>query len=176
VPVLVRTSYFPNWQASGADGPYRVSPNLMVVVPTGTHVELSYGWTGVDIGSYAVSAMGIAGAFLLARRPLRRLAGDDDSLFLDGPDPIIPPRDDDGDDDDVDTEKLEAARRSLGLDDDADEGEPVEVVAGHDDVAEWDEPDWEDDAPEQGDDWDEPGWEGDEPRAERGDDGPAPIA
>ncbi|MFN8017746.1 MAG: hypothetical protein U0P45_06455 [Acidimicrobiales bacterium] len=23
VPVLVKTSYFPNWQASGADGPYR---------------------------------------------------------------------------------------------------------------------------------------------------------
>ena len=33
VPVLVRTSYFPNWKVEGADGPYRVSPNLMVVVP-----------------------------------------------------------------------------------------------------------------------------------------------
>ena len=33
-PVLVKVSYFPNWEASGAEGPYRVTPNLMVVVPT----------------------------------------------------------------------------------------------------------------------------------------------
>ena len=36
VPVLVKTSYFPNWQVSGAKGVYRVTPNLMVVVPTAT--------------------------------------------------------------------------------------------------------------------------------------------
>ncbi len=33
VPVLVKMSYFPNWHASGADGPYRVTPNLMVRRP-----------------------------------------------------------------------------------------------------------------------------------------------
>src|SRR5206468_6918252 len=33
-PVLVKASYFPNWQASGAKGPYRVTPNQMVVIPT----------------------------------------------------------------------------------------------------------------------------------------------
>jgi hypothetical protein len=43
VPVLVRTSYFPNWTASGAEGPYRVTPNFMVVVPTENQVTLSYG-------------------------------------------------------------------------------------------------------------------------------------
>ncbi len=48
VPVLVKTSYFPNWQVKGAKGPWRASPNLMVVVPTGTHVSLHYGRTGVD--------------------------------------------------------------------------------------------------------------------------------
>ena len=31
VPVLVKASYFPNWEVTGAEGPYRVSPNLMVV-------------------------------------------------------------------------------------------------------------------------------------------------
>ena len=51
VPVLVKISYFPNWEASGADGPFRVTPNHMVVVPTDTHVELRYGWTGVDVGA-----------------------------------------------------------------------------------------------------------------------------
>ena len=34
VPVLVKVSYFPNWTAHGAEGPYRIAPNLMVVVPT----------------------------------------------------------------------------------------------------------------------------------------------
>ena len=34
VPILVRTSYFPNWKVEGAEGPYRAAPNLMVVVPT----------------------------------------------------------------------------------------------------------------------------------------------
>jgi hypothetical protein len=87
VPVLVKASYFPNWRVSGADGPYRVSPNLMVVVPTDTHVELSYGWTAVDLGSYALSAAGLVGAVLLARHPRRRERGDGDRLLLDGPRP-----------------------------------------------------------------------------------------
>ena len=48
-PVLgASTSYFPNWQAHGATGPYRVAPNLMVVVPTSHDVKLTYGLTTVD--------------------------------------------------------------------------------------------------------------------------------
>jgi hypothetical protein len=68
-PVLVKSSYFPNWKASGADGPYRVAPNLMVVVPTDTEVELSYGRTGVDLVAIALTLLGIAGVVALARRP-----------------------------------------------------------------------------------------------------------
>ena len=49
VPVLVKASYFPNWQVSGAQGPYRAAPNLMVVIPTSTHVSLHYGRTPVDL-------------------------------------------------------------------------------------------------------------------------------
>ncbi len=47
-PVVVRTSYFPNWQVHGADGPYRVAPNLMVVIPRQHDVRLEYGLTGAD--------------------------------------------------------------------------------------------------------------------------------
>jgi hypothetical protein len=47
-PVLVKTSYFPNWKAHGASGPYRAAPNLMVVVPTSHDVKLTYGLAGVD--------------------------------------------------------------------------------------------------------------------------------
>ena len=33
MPHLVKVSYFPNWTATGADGPWRATPSLMVVVP-----------------------------------------------------------------------------------------------------------------------------------------------
>ena len=74
VPVLVKASYFPNWKASGAEGPYRVAPNLMVVVPTENHVELTYGRTGVEWLSYALTLIGLVGLALLIRRPVARLA------------------------------------------------------------------------------------------------------
>ena len=68
-PVLVRMSYFPNWKVDGAEGPYRVSPNLMVVIPTDTHVELRYGWVPVDIVSYLFTLIGILGVVWLTRQP-----------------------------------------------------------------------------------------------------------
>jgi hypothetical protein len=48
-PVLVKISYFPNWHASGALGPWRVTPNLMVVVPTSHQVTLTYGTTPANV-------------------------------------------------------------------------------------------------------------------------------
>ena len=67
-PVLVRTSYFPHWKASGAEGPYRVAPNQMVVIPTDTTVELSYGrgiweWIG-----WFLTAIGLVGLFYVIWR------------------------------------------------------------------------------------------------------------
>jgi hypothetical protein len=59
-PVLVKESYFPNWQASGADGPWRVTPNLMVVVPTAHHVVLTYGTTTANRVGLAITALGVA--------------------------------------------------------------------------------------------------------------------
>ncbi len=58
-PVLVKASYFPNWQATGAEGPWRVSPNLMVVVPTDQEVTLDYGRTSVDWIGYALTLLGL---------------------------------------------------------------------------------------------------------------------
>ncbi len=53
VPVLVKISYYSRWHATGATGPYRVSPNLMVVIPTGHDVSLVYGSTPmVTIGNW----------------------------------------------------------------------------------------------------------------------------
>jgi len=68
VPVLVKVSYFPNWRVKGADGPYRVTPNFMVVVPTSNHVELSYGYTWAEGLGWVLTLGGLAGAVVLNRR------------------------------------------------------------------------------------------------------------
>lgn len=57
-PVLVRVSYFPNWKASGAQGPYRVAPNMMVVVPTSTEVKLTFEPSSVDRLAYVMTISG----------------------------------------------------------------------------------------------------------------------
>jgi hypothetical protein len=72
-PILVKASYFPNWKATGADGPYRVAPNLMVVVPTSNHVRLHYGTTNVDRLGWLLTLVGIGLLVVLARRPWLRM-------------------------------------------------------------------------------------------------------
>ncbi len=66
-PVLVKSSYFPNWQAEGAEGPYRVTPNLMVVVPSATEVTLRYEDTPVDRVAQDLTMLGVIGLVLLGR-------------------------------------------------------------------------------------------------------------
>ena len=67
-PVVVRASYFPNWQVEGADGPYRITPNLMAVVPTETDVTLTYGTTWVEWLAWTVTLVGLGGLVVLARQ------------------------------------------------------------------------------------------------------------
>ena len=65
-PVLVRASYFPNWSVTGGDGPYRVTPNLMVVIPTATEVTLEYGRSQVELVALGLTLVGLAGSVYLA--------------------------------------------------------------------------------------------------------------
>jgi len=67
-----------HWEASGAQGPYRVAPNLMVVVPTSRHVSLHYGYTTADRLGYALTLLGIVALIALVRAgPLNMPPGDD---------------------------------------------------------------------------------------------------
>jgi hypothetical protein len=68
VPVLVRVSYFPTWKVEGAEGPYRVAPNFMVVIPTDNEVKLTYSKTTIDWFFYAVTGFGIALCVFWRRR------------------------------------------------------------------------------------------------------------
>jgi hypothetical protein len=96
VPILVKTSYFPNWRASGAGQVYRVMPNLMVVVPTKKHVSLHYGDTPVDMLGFTLTVLGIAAAVTLARRPA-----------VTYPEPPPPPVDDEDDQEPADDDERE---------------------------------------------------------------------
>jgi len=71
VPILVRVSYFPNWKVDGANGPYRVAPNMMVVIPTSNTVKLHYGSTSRDYMAYLLTFIGI-GLLVRRRSRLRR--------------------------------------------------------------------------------------------------------
>jgi hypothetical protein len=90
-PVLVKVSYFPNWKASGADGPWRVAPNLMVVTPTSKHVTLTYGRTSVEWLSYGLTLVGLVGLVVLVWLGRYRFTGregagpDDDGYGYDPP-------------------------------------------------------------------------------------------
>ena len=59
VPHLVKVSYFPNWTATGADGPWRASPSLMVVVPTATEVEIVFENTWAESGGRVLTVVGV---------------------------------------------------------------------------------------------------------------------
>ena len=59
VPHLVKVSYFPNWEAQGAEGPWRATPSLMVVVPTSEQVVLEFEDTWAENGGKVASAVGL---------------------------------------------------------------------------------------------------------------------
>src|SRR5215216_879576 len=69
VPVMVKTSYFPNWTATGANGPWRATPNFMVVVPTSHEVRLDYSTTSAEWLGRAGTVAGVFGVAGLAAWP-----------------------------------------------------------------------------------------------------------
>ncbi len=60
VPHLVKVSYFPNWTAEGATGPYRAAPSLMVVVPTDERVVIRFENTWVEATGNTLTIAGLA--------------------------------------------------------------------------------------------------------------------
>ena len=78
IPHLVKVSYFPNWTATGAEGPYRAAPSLMVVVPTDNEVVLEFKNTPAENVGNAMTAGGLL--FLAGLGWWRRRARSADAL------------------------------------------------------------------------------------------------
>jgi hypothetical protein len=74
-PLLVKVSYHPRWTADGADGPYLVSPGLMMVVPRRPLATLTYARTASDRVGLALTLLAaIVAAVHQSWRRLRRRA------------------------------------------------------------------------------------------------------
>lgn len=58
-PHMIKVSYFPNWSATGAEGPWRAAPSLMVVVPTESEVVLEFTDTWAESIGRIMSGLGI---------------------------------------------------------------------------------------------------------------------
>jgi hypothetical protein len=59
VPHLVKVSYFPNWEAKGAEGPYRATPSLMVVIPTEEQVIIEFNDTWAETIGKVLTGIGV---------------------------------------------------------------------------------------------------------------------
>jgi hypothetical protein len=65
-PLLVKVSYHPRWRAVNADGPYLVSPALMLIVPRAEQVTLTY--AGRDTSDVLGTALSLGALAFLGWR------------------------------------------------------------------------------------------------------------
>ena len=72
VPHLIKVSYFPNWTAIGAEGPWRASPSLMVVVPTQEDVEIEFQDTWAESGGKILTLGGVGSLLAIGFVTYRR--------------------------------------------------------------------------------------------------------
>lgn len=71
---LIKVSYFPNWKITNGQGPYRISPSFMAVVPHEELVELKFESTNVEKALNFFSFFALLGALLIAYGYKKRLS------------------------------------------------------------------------------------------------------
>ena len=73
VPVLVKASYFPNWSVDGALGPYRATPNWMVVIPSENEVTLRFRATWAEYLGWLITFAGACAIVVLIRSKRKKV-------------------------------------------------------------------------------------------------------
>ncbi|MFQ5524338.1 MAG: hypothetical protein ACE5F5_12325, partial [Acidimicrobiia bacterium] len=72
LPHIIKISYFPNWTAVGAEGPWRATPSLMVVVPTQNEVVLEFRDTWAETVGKGMTLIGFLAVVGAGARDLWR--------------------------------------------------------------------------------------------------------
>ena len=62
---LIKVSYFPNWTIQNGDGPYRITPSFMAVVPYTNDVEITFEKTNLEHYLFIFSFLCLAISILL---------------------------------------------------------------------------------------------------------------
>jgi hypothetical protein len=52
---LVKISYFPNWKIVNGEGPYRISPSFMAIIPYSENVEINFVKTELESFSFYIA-------------------------------------------------------------------------------------------------------------------------
>lgn len=83
LPHVIKVSYFPNWTATGAEGPWRATPSLMVVVPTESQVVIEFRDTWAESGGKILTLLGVITLIGIGAIAWRRSRADEggDSAF-----------------------------------------------------------------------------------------------
>tara|TARA_B100000902_G_scaffold81367_1_gene85976 strand:- start:4596 stop:6443 length:1848 start_codon:yes stop_codon:yes gene_type:complete len=71
---LIKVSYFPNWKITSGEGPYRISPSFMAVIPHEELVELKFESTNVEKALSLFSFFALFGALLASYGYRKRLS------------------------------------------------------------------------------------------------------
>ncbi len=70
---LIKVSYFPNWKITNGQGPFRISPSFMAVVPNDEFVEIKFEPTGTEKALNFISYSALFSALLITYIYRKRL-------------------------------------------------------------------------------------------------------
>jgi len=70
---LIKVSYFPNWKITNGQGPFRISPSFMAVVPNDEFVEIKFETTGTEKALNFISYSALFSALLITYIYRKRL-------------------------------------------------------------------------------------------------------
>ncbi len=69
---LIKVSYFPNWKIKNGQGPFRISPSFMAVIPYEEFVEIKFELSNIEKALNLISILTLFGALLITYKYKKR--------------------------------------------------------------------------------------------------------